>query len=222
MQVNRTTWASVESFTAAFVANIPTLYALRKALPEKPNNIEQAETPPLPEIEKTDKRSLGGSSATGDSQTKYEHTPTKNALTKGKMPMHERRKAMFIPPVPPKDETMMSGTARKARIKDGKIEYVTNERERAMDWATDEQISKGVARKAKIINGKVEYVGENVKRYTVDDWEDNIILDHMDLKDIVKDGEMDSCFEARVSDSPDWDIEKRGSSGTLIISSPRF
>jgi hypothetical protein len=29
-QVNRTTWASVESFAAAFVANIPTLYTLRK------------------------------------------------------------------------------------------------------------------------------------------------------------------------------------------------
>lgn len=29
-QVNRTTWASVESFVAAFVANIPTLYTLRR------------------------------------------------------------------------------------------------------------------------------------------------------------------------------------------------
>lgn len=85
-----------------------------------------------------------------------------------------------------------------------------------MDWATDEQVSKGVARKAKIINGKVEYVGEEVRRYTVDDWEDNIILDHMDLRDIVKDGEMDSCFEAKIPGSSDWDIEKRGSSGTLF------
>jgi hypothetical protein len=29
-QVNRTTWASVESFAAAFVVNIPTLYTLRR------------------------------------------------------------------------------------------------------------------------------------------------------------------------------------------------
>jgi hypothetical protein len=34
-QVNRTTWASVEAFTAAFVANIPTLYTLRRRTPVK-------------------------------------------------------------------------------------------------------------------------------------------------------------------------------------------
>jgi hypothetical protein len=33
-QVNRTTWASVEAFTAAFVANVPTLYTLRRRAPD--------------------------------------------------------------------------------------------------------------------------------------------------------------------------------------------
>jgi hypothetical protein len=33
-QVNRTTWASVESFAAAFVANIPTLFTLRRRAPD--------------------------------------------------------------------------------------------------------------------------------------------------------------------------------------------
>lgn len=32
-QVNRTTWASVESFGAAFVANVPTLFTLRRRSP---------------------------------------------------------------------------------------------------------------------------------------------------------------------------------------------
>jgi len=32
-QVNRTTWASVESFGAAFVANVPTLFTLRRTAP---------------------------------------------------------------------------------------------------------------------------------------------------------------------------------------------
>jgi hypothetical protein len=30
LQVNRTIWASVEAFASAFVANVPTLYTLRK------------------------------------------------------------------------------------------------------------------------------------------------------------------------------------------------
>lgn len=37
-QVNRTTWASVESFAAAFVANLPTLYTLRRRAPDLSSN----------------------------------------------------------------------------------------------------------------------------------------------------------------------------------------
>lgn len=35
LQVNRTTWVSVKAFTAAFVANVPTLYTLRRRTPVK-------------------------------------------------------------------------------------------------------------------------------------------------------------------------------------------
>lgn len=34
-QVNRTTWASVEAFAAAFVANVPTIYTLRRQAPNE-------------------------------------------------------------------------------------------------------------------------------------------------------------------------------------------
>lgn len=34
-QVNRTTWASVESFGAAFVANVPALFTLRRRVPNR-------------------------------------------------------------------------------------------------------------------------------------------------------------------------------------------
>ncbi|KAE9366783.1 hypothetical protein N431DRAFT_495177 [Stipitochalara longipes BDJ] len=63
-QVNRTTWASVESFGAAFVANIPTLYTLRK---------RQKATPP-PIGEGMD-RTIGVSDDSFMSEETFDHDP---------------------------------------------------------------------------------------------------------------------------------------------------
>jgi hypothetical protein len=45
LQVNRTTWVSLEAFAAAFVANVPALYTLRKKLPDTIIGVESVDEP---------------------------------------------------------------------------------------------------------------------------------------------------------------------------------
>ncbi|KAF4634785.1 hypothetical protein G7Y89_g3313 [Cudoniella acicularis] len=129
MQINRTTWASVESFTAAFVANIPTLYTLRRALPEKTAALEHGGRQEVQGWSEINKSPISVSQSPGaltPATTNPSPGPKKHILAKKSIEIQERRKAMFIPPVPPKDD-VPGGWDRKARIKGGKVEYTGGE-----------------------------------------------------------------------------------------------
>ncbi|CAG8975613.1 hypothetical protein HYALB_00006820 [Hymenoscyphus albidus] len=152
-QEHLTTLTSVEIFVAAFIANTPTLYALRKP---HPCSSEQTNCP-LREIHhdeypKSDKRNFDGSSTSGDTSMKRQKKPTKNVLTKKAKPIQE-----------------LSGVVPEAQIGDEKRQHTMHGRSNTMEWVLGEQINKDIARKAEIINGKVECVGEDVKRYTFDE-----------------------------------------------------
>jgi len=120
MQVNRTTWASVESFTAAFVANIPTLYTLRKQLPDKSAANERISG--VGWMEAGRKKSI----AAYEMRQQQTFEEKAHVLAKKSMEIQERRKGLFIPP---KDDEMPGSWDRKARVRDGKVEYMGSDGE---------------------------------------------------------------------------------------------
>ncbi|KAH6672397.1 hypothetical protein B0J14DRAFT_655281 [Halenospora varia] len=159
MQINRTTWASVEAFVAAFVANIPTLYTLRRALPGRTNELERGNGRKMEGWTEDGKSSRDGSSTVGRSPTPTKSQTSapyqKHKLAQKSVEIQERRKAMFIPPIPPKDNVVSGGWDRKARIKDSKVEYTGGQM-----WDEEKEdlkVEPLQIRKARIVAGKVEY-----------------------------------------------------------------
>lgn len=143
MQINRTIWASVESFTAAIVANVPTLYTLRKNLPDRSTTLEKLNGGMIKGWMEDGKRSPDGAASDIDSSQPIEDekedetiNPRKHVLAKKSIEIQERRKAMFIPPIPGKEDEMSEGWDRRARIKGGKMVLMDDaewEKERQKD-----------------------------------------------------------------------------------------
>jgi hypothetical protein len=131
-QVNRTTWASVESFTAAFVANIPTLYTLRKRLPDKSSANERISGVGWMEAGK--RKAI----ATDETNQQQAFEEKAHVLAKKSVEIQERRKGLFIPP---KDDEMPGGWDRRARIRDGKVEYMGSDGEWEKERASMDSFS---------------------------------------------------------------------------------
>ena len=185
LQVSRTTWASVEVFIAAFVANAPTLYALRRELPEKPKDTEMGN---------------GFSSrwsTTGDTINNYFSTGRKFHAAKKKQPkkivlsryntsLNDRSRDSDIPPpVPPKDPLPVHRPSY-IDIRASRLEQIPEETSREgsiskhlqqdpVEW------SKSIDRHARIKNGKMEFVAEESTGEI--DWDD---VESLDLDIIIE------------------------------------
>lgn len=121
-QVNRTTWASAEAFTAAFVANVPTLFTLRKPLREKSTAIERLSGVGWMEADKS-------STAEEEPRQELGDDDRGHILAKKSVELQNRRKGLLIPP---KDNELPEFWDRKSMIRHGKVEYMGKggERER--------------------------------------------------------------------------------------------
>ncbi|EPE33953.1 hypothetical protein GLAREA_06966 [Glarea lozoyensis ATCC 20868] len=140
LQVNRTTWASVEAFTAAFVANVPTLYTLRKKLPTKVFGTDDGDEFPSGWTESVHSIDMPSPAIYKPKFTNYNTA------------FEDHRNTMTIPPpVPPKDplpvpkpEEMIKRSSipihfqkpsdRHARIHHGKMVVVEEESGEMIDW----------------------------------------------------------------------------------------
>jgi hypothetical protein len=167
-QVNRTTWASVESFTAAFVANVPTLYTLRKKLPEKVIDTE---------ISTSWTETVGSSMSKFPSdrgpQAFYKHKITAEVPTKQFTTREERRKAIMMPPpVPPKDELPGRRAIIKTESLENNREESTGSRSSAILLPQDERRWPApMDRHAHIKNGRMEYMSEERQTEMID-WDE--------------------------------------------------
>ncbi|RDL31148.1 uncharacterized protein BP5553_09937 [Venustampulla echinocandica] len=161
MQINRTTWANVESFTAAIVANIPTLYTLRKKLPDRSTTLKKLNGGLIGGwMEAGEKSPDGAASDAGSLQpTEDENSPKKHILAKKSVEIQERRKAMFIPPLPGKEDEVSEGWDRRARIRGGKMELMDD-----AEWQRERQKDRHTAKATAIIAATNFRLGPRIAR----------------------------------------------------------
>lgn len=112
------------------MANGPTLYTLRRPLPAKATIIQRISGAGWMEAGKplTEQASSRG----GKAQTESQNGQKTHVAAKKSVEIIERRKGLFIPPI---DDPIPGGWDRRARIREGKVEYAGDE-----GWA-DERVS---------------------------------------------------------------------------------